>query len=77
MAYTYMRVTVFSLALILPGLAHANGFNPFKHHSDNPGVPTTGGALTNSTASVPEPATGLAVGIGLLGLAAWRRYNRP
>jgi PEP-CTERM motif len=75
----YANVTVFSLVLIMPGLAFGMGFNPFKHSSDHPGAPPSNNAVSASqgTNSVPEPATALTVGLGILGLAAWRRYRQP
>ena len=73
----YVNVTVLSLVLTMPGLAFGMGFNPFKHSSDHPGAPNNTLPTIQSTASVPEPATALSVGLGLLGLAAWRRYRQP
>jgi hypothetical protein len=75
----YVNVSVLSLVLTMPGLAFGMGFNPFGHSSDNPPLnPTNNSLITPERAqSVPEPATALTAGLGLLGLAAWRRYRQP
>jgi len=74
----YVKLTVLSIALIMPGLAYGKGFNPFHHSSDSaPTFSPTQATTNSSTSSVPEPATALSVAAGLLGLAAWRRYRQP
>ncbi len=71
-----MKVIVLSFLLIMPGLAYGMGFNPFGHNSDNPPPPPPNQSLKAAgPASVPEPATALTVGTGLLALAAWRRFR--
>ncbi|MCZ7639997.1 MAG: PEP-CTERM sorting domain-containing protein [Verrucomicrobia bacterium] len=46
--------------------------------SSTPGVPGNIDDVRLVEAAVPEPAAcGLAAGLGLLGLAGWRRWRRP
>lgn len=73
----FVKVIVLSVLLIMPGLAYGMGMNPFSHSEDHPGAHPTNKTLntSNPTGSVPEPATALTVGTGLLALAAWRRYR--
>jgi len=75
-----IRVTAFSLVLVLPGLSYGMGFNPFKSGSDNPPPPhpshLNSVVMNPETKSVPLPGTALAFGLGFLGLAAWKRYRR-
>jgi hypothetical protein len=70
----YVKILVLSLVLVMPGLAYGKALNPFAHSSDNPGIAPQNNSTTNS---VPEPGTALTLAVGLLGLAAWRRYRQP
>lgn len=74
----YVKMTVLALVLVMPGLAFGMGLNPFSHSDDHSGAQPTHQTLnrSNPTASVPEPATALTVGLGFIGLAAWRRYRQ-
>lgn len=74
----YVKMIVLALVLAMPGLAFGMGMNPFSHSEDHPGAHPTNKTLntSNPTASVPEPATALTVGLGFIGLAAWRRYRQ-